>query len=70
MHNYLLPFLKVIKALSRNSITATVLGKELINTFASKIIPKLAALSEKKPSFVTKLKIALETLHCLTKPSK
>ena len=61
---------QVIKALSRNSLTATVLGKDVIATFTHKIIPKLTAHAEKKSSFVAKLKVSLETLQYLTKPSK
>ena len=65
------PFLfQVIKALSRNSITATMLGKDVVATFANKIIPKMAAHAEKKSTFVAKLRVSLETLHYLTKPSK
>ena len=68
--NYTLFIFQVIKALSRNSITATILGKDLIATFANKVIPKMAAHAEKKGTFVVKLRVALETLHYLTKPSK
>ena len=65
------PFLfQVIKALSRNSITATMLGKDVVATFANKIIPKMAVHAEKKSTFVAKLRVSLETLHYLTKPSK
>ena len=65
------PFLfQVIKALSRNSITATILGKDVVATFANKIIPKMAVHAEKKSTFVAKLRVSLETLHYLTKPSK
>ena len=46
------------------------LGKDVIATFANKIIPKMATHAEKKGNFVVKLRVALETLHYLTKPSK
>ena len=46
------------------------LGKDVVATFANKIIPKMAAHAEKKGTFVVKLRVALETLHYLTKPSK
>ena len=42
----------------------------MIATFANKVIPKMAAHAEKKGTFVVKLRVALETLHYLTKPSK
>ena len=47
------------------------MGKEgVMVTLAGKVLPKLAAGATKKSAFVTKLRLALETLHYLTRPSK
>jgi hypothetical protein len=46
------------------------LGKDVVATFANKIIPKMAVHAEKKSTFVAKLRVSLETLHYLTKPKQ
>ena len=58
-------FFQCIKALSRNTVTATLLGREGIIAVISEVISKLA-----ESSFGPKLKVAAEVLSALTKSSK
>ena len=61
----------MLRGLSKNQGTAMEMGKEgVMVTLAGKVLPKLAAGATKKSAFVTKLRLALETLHYLTRPSK
>ena len=41
-----------------------------MSTLANRILPKLSAGAMKKSTFVSKLRLALETLHLLTRASK
>jgi hypothetical protein len=54
-----------MKALSRNNVTATILGREGLLTVMTEIITKLSTLA-----FGPKLKVASEVLAALTKSSE
>ena len=54
-----------MKALSRNNVTATILGREGLLTVMTEIITKLSAVA-----FGPKLKVASEVLAALTKSSE
>ena len=54
-----------MKALSRNTVTATILGREGLIPVLAEIISKLA-----QATFGPKLKVAVEVLAGLTKASK
>lgn len=58
-------FFQVVKALSRNSLTSTILGKDGIVPLVTSILTKLA-----RSQFGPRLKVAVEALSNLTKTSE